>query len=546
MGMPGVPHAPGQMMPHMQMPLGGPNNAHMGQGGPMMVNMHPGAALQGPGGNAAHALSHLQPQAPMFRPPQMGVPGMPQNPMAGQASLLARNRVMMGGQQPHNNMMMNMQNMQNMQQNGMTPAVMAQYQQRLQQQQQQNGLPNGLQFNPNINPNLADMHRTMQARMGQQQQQNLMHNIAMQHAASQQNPGSQNHAPQMRPQSSMQGIRPAGMPDGPQIPQQVPLAQPPNQPMQHPGTPQQAQRVHAQAGQQAPPTQPHQTPIQAPTPAPNRQATATPQRSAQQNVQTQQQNMQQNSQQNIQPQQAMAASQAAQKQAAQQQEQQQQQQQATPTQQQQNSQQQAAAASAAATAQGIQNQQQLMQQAQQHPAAQQQQNAMQQEKIRQGQVMMQQQRMAAVMSQSAVSRLAHFTDRLGMFSTVPRQDLKDVYRFWQHLVQEFFAEEGVFRLTLIDKHSGQGESRIFEISTALLARFFLEQNKAGVERILIGVNGAMENKLANNSHFLNSKRSTFTFIYRGGVQVGAVSQVFKAIMLIVLLGCLDRCAEGHG
>lgn len=512
MGMPGGPHVPGgQMMPHMPMQMGGPNAAHMGQGGPMMVNMHPGAGIGGPGGNNAHALSHLQPQATMFRPPQMGVPGMPQNPMASQA-MLARNRVMMGGQ-PQHNLMMNMQNMQNMQNGGMTPAVMAQYQQRLQQQQQQNGLPGGLQFNPG----LVEMQRTMQARMGQQQQQNLMHNIAMQHAASQQNhPGPQNHAPQMRPQSSMQGVRPQGMPDGPQIPQQPPMAQPPNQPM-HPGTPQQAQRPQAPAAQQAQLQPPHQTPVQAPAPAPNRQATATPQQPAQQNAQAQQQTMQQN----VQAQQAMLASQAAQKQAAQQQEQLQQQ----PAHPQPANQQQVAAASAAATAQGVQNQQQLMQQAQQQQAAQQQQNAMQQqEKLRQGQVaMMQQQRIASVMSQSAVSRLAHFTDRLGMFSTIPGQDVKDVYRFWQHLVQEFFAEEGVFRATLIDKHSVHGDAKVFEISTALLARFFLEQNKVGVERILIGVNGAQEHKLANNSHFLNSKRSTFTFIYRGGVQVSSIA-----------------------
>jgi len=70
----------------------------------------------------------------------------------------------------------------------------------------------------------------------------------------------------------------------------------------------------------------------------------------------------------------------------------------------------------------------------------------------------------------------------------------------------------------MDNRQGQQE-RTFEISAQVLPRFFHEHNKCGVVRMQLATSGAHETKLQNNSHLLESAKSTFTFWYSGGSQV---------------------------
>jgi hypothetical protein len=529
MGMPGGPHAPGQVIPHMQMGIGAPNGAHMAQNGQMMVNMHPGGGMGGPGQNNAHALSHLSvgpqvngqiPQAFMRQGMQPGMqPGAPH--IMGQAQMY-RNQMLMQGGQPPLNMMMGPGNM--------TPAQMNQIQQQqiIMNRARANGmLPNGMQMPQNIN---LDMQRQIQQRaMQQQQQQNMMQNMGMQHAQSQQgHPGQPMQAPQMRPQASMQGVR-ESLSQGPHLPQQPPQMQqqqPQPAPQLNPGTPQQPQRIPQQQPPQGPPQQPppHATPIQAPTPAPNRQATATPQQpqpnnqaaqqqAMQQHMQQQQQAMLQQSQQQQaqqQAQQQLQAQQAAQKQA-------QSDEQPNPQQPQPNQGQAPGPAAAQQQMQAVQQHQQALQT---------------QEVLRRNQHMMQQQaqhqRMATV-TQSALSKLVNFTDKLGMFSASQARP-EQILPFWQGLIAEFFADDGIFRAALMDKHTPPSDhAKPFDISAQVLPRFFHETNKAGVERMQISMSGAYERKTNEGVHLLESQKSTFAFWYGDGTQVVWIGSM-RAIM----------------
>jgi len=89
-------------------------------------------------------------------------------------------------------------------------------------------------------------------------------------------------------------------------------------------------------------------------------------------------------------------------------------------------------------------------------------------------------------------------------------------QFWQGLVAEYFAEEGVFRRHLWEF---DGRTKAYEVCKAAIARYFWIQFNSGVERIQIFLGQLHAKELPHNQHYVQSDRATYVYAFGNGVQV---------------------------
>ncbi|KAJ5720464.1 Transcriptional activator ptaB [Penicillium malachiteum] len=88
--------------------------------------------------------------------------------------------------------------------------------------------------------------------------------------------------------------------------------------------------------------------------------------------------------------------------------------------------------------------------------------------------------------------------------------------YWTAFVDRFFSPMGVLRQGIWNSQTG---SKIFEISTPALARYYLTQFTSGIRHIQMIVEGATECEGVNGGHVVDSGRTSFIYWYTNESQV---------------------------
>ncbi|KAF3911494.1 hypothetical protein ABW20_dc0107094 [Dactylellina cionopaga] len=287
-----------------------------------------------------------------------------------------------------------------------------------------------------------------------------------------------------------------------------------------------AQAAHAQAQAQQQQQQQQQAQQQS-------QAQPNSQQPTPQQQQAALQNMQQAQQQQAQQQQAQQQAQA-QAQAQQQAVQQQQQQQAA--QQQQQQQQNQANQQQQPTPQQTPQPNQSTPQAQSAPNAQQQhqqqQMALAAAHAQQQALMRPQQKIG-----TAVLKLLQFCEHLSA-SEGNKRDLNH----WRKFVNDFYSHSGVMRHNLWN--SGGKETKRFEITTPVLARYYHSLYENGIKNIQLVMENAREREINGSSH-VESQRASFIFWFENGTHIVAQGTLRASLNMASQIDILEFDTSEH-
>ena len=146
------------------------------------------------------------------------------------------------------------------------------------------------------------------------------------------------------------------------------------------------------------------------------------------------------------------------------------------------------------------------------------------------------------MNGAFVLKLLSFADHLSQFSVSPRaqrngqldgahpgqaqskRQANDL-AYWHSFVERFFSPKGVLRQSLWSEEAK--EHKVYEISTAALARYYWTHYKSGIQNIQMIMENANEKNLPSGGHFVESVKTTFIYYFGNGHQVGHLLIVAK-------------------
>lgn len=116
---------------------------------------------------------------------------------------------------------------------------------------------------------------------------------------------------------------------------------------------------------------------------------------------------------------------------------------------------------------------------------------------------------------------------------------RDDLNYWVTFVDRFFSPRGVFRHSVLIVESAETSSKQYEITFPALARYFYTHFESGIKNMQMIVERATEKELPNNTHFIESQKSSFIYWFDSGSQVSKVlgsiasELLYKAIILTI-------------
>ncbi|KAF3933383.1 hypothetical protein ABW19_dt0205882 [Dactylella cylindrospora] len=114
---------------------------------------------------------------------------------------------------------------------------------------------------------------------------------------------------------------------------------------------------------------------------------------------------------------------------------------------------------------------------------------------------------------SAVSKLLQFCEHLSTLE-VNKRDIN----YWRQFVRDFYSPTGVMRHNLWQ--SNTKETKRFEITTPVLARYYFSLYEYGIKSIQLVMDNAREREI-NGISLVESSRASFIYWFENGTQVVA-------------------------
>lgn len=134
----------------------------------------------------------------------------------------------------------------------------------------------------------------------------------------------------------------------------------------------------------------------------------------------------------------------------------------------------------------------------------------------------------------SVLALYRFSSNLGTFVTSERQN--DI-NYWRRFVAESYSPSGVMRQALWNNTTR--ETKQFEITTQVLARYYFTLFESGVQNIQIILENIREKELPNSCHIVDCGKTSFIYWFENGCHVGYSSPPpiggRRALVLLVLI-----------
>ncbi|ODQ56339.1 hypothetical protein SAICODRAFT_28550 [Saitoella complicata NRRL Y-17804] len=120
-------------------------------------------------------------------------------------------------------------------------------------------------------------------------------------------------------------------------------------------------------------------------------------------------------------------------------------------------------------------------------------------------------------SGAAILRLLNYCNHLSS----PGQDRS--IASWKRFISEYYADNGVMRYTLFN--TLHRESKQFEISTAVLPRYYCTTYESGVKRIQLILEDPSEHSTNNNGYYVECSRASIVYWFATGCQVVATGNL---------------------
>ncbi|PWW73800.1 hypothetical protein C7212DRAFT_220757, partial [Tuber magnatum] len=126
----------------------------------------------------------------------------------------------------------------------------------------------------------------------------------------------------------------------------------------------------------------------------------------------------------------------------------------------------------------------------------------------------------------SVLGLYRFSGHLSAFDA--SRDPNDI-NHWRKFVAEFYSPSGVMRQLLW--HNNKRETKQFEVTTQVLARYYFILFGSGVQNIQIVLENVREKELANQCHIVECPKTSFIYWFANGFHLvarGALRATFNA------------------
>ncbi|RPB01006.1 hypothetical protein L873DRAFT_1827374 [Choiromyces venosus 120613-1] len=126
----------------------------------------------------------------------------------------------------------------------------------------------------------------------------------------------------------------------------------------------------------------------------------------------------------------------------------------------------------------------------------------------------------------SVLGLYRFSGHLSAFNA--SRDPNDI-NYWRKFVQEFYSQSGVMRQLLW--HNNTRETKQFEVTTQVLARYYFTLFESGVQNIQIVLENVREKELANQCHIVECPKTSFIYWFENGFHLvarGALRATFNS------------------
>lgn len=144
---------------------------------------------------------------------------------------------------------------------------------------------------------------------------------------------------------------------------------------------------------------------------------------------------------------------------------------------------------------------------------------------------------------ASVLKLHQFCSHLAAFET--GRQANDI-NHWRRFVQDFYSPGGVMRQALWN--STTRETKQFEITTQVLARYYFTLFESGIRNVQIMLENTRETVLPNQGHIVDSPKTSFIYWFENGCHVSLFKSYFAypalTMISMPLVGCYWRI-EGH-
>lgn len=118
-------------------------------------------------------------------------------------------------------------------------------------------------------------------------------------------------------------------------------------------------------------------------------------------------------------------------------------------------------------------------------------------------------------------KLHQFCSHLAAFETT--RQANDI-NHWRRFVQEFYSPGGVMRQALWN--STTRETKQFEITTQVLARYYFTLFESGIRNVQIMLENTRETVLPNQGHIVDSPKTSFIYWFENGCHVSQFKSCF--------------------
>ncbi|CUS13056.1 unnamed protein product [Tuber aestivum] len=114
---------------------------------------------------------------------------------------------------------------------------------------------------------------------------------------------------------------------------------------------------------------------------------------------------------------------------------------------------------------------------------------------------------------------------------------------WRRFVSEFYSQNGVMRQLLW--HNKKRETKQFEVTTQVLARYYFILFGSGVQNIQIVLENVREKELSNQSHIVECPKTSFIYWFKNGFHLVARGALRATFNVASKMEELDFRVEEH-
>lgn len=104
---------------------------------------------------------------------------------------------------------------------------------------------------------------------------------------------------------------------------------------------------------------------------------------------------------------------------------------------------------------------------------------------------------------------------------------------WRRFVQEFYSPGGVMRQALWN--SSTRETKQFEITTQVLARYYFTLFESGIRNVQIMLENTRETVLPNQGHIVDSPKTSFIYWFENGCHVSRLKSCFVCSQALTMV-----------